>query len=273
MTASRDFPGPLRRSAPLVSTAMLLPALLTLAWTSRVSAQEGARVEIPDSVTEARVLAGSALFNGGSCTLCHAPAGLGTGHRAPDLSDAEWLHGEGTWEDIFHVIVWGVQKDEMKATTPRPFEMFPKGGMNYSSEELKAVTAYVWSLSRPRTSELVAQQQLFLEAARYRPAAEAEAIFRQAAERWPDRPLLAEQAMNRAGYDLLPDHPEAAVMVFRLNVEEHPESWNVHDSLAEGYEALGDTARAIAGYRRSLDMNPDNEHAVERLRALGVGGE
>ncbi|WP_266170832.1 hypothetical protein [Dyella subtropica] len=45
---------------------------------------------------------------------------------------------------------------------------------------------------------------------------------------------------------------ERAVDVFKLNTELHPASVNVYDSLAEGYEALGDKPQATASDQRSL---------------------
>ena len=46
--------------------------------------------------------------------------------------------------------------------------------------------------------------------------------------------------------------------MFLQNVADHPDSWNVHDSLGEAYEADGNTERAIEAYERSLKLNPEN---------------
>jgi Tfp pilus assembly protein PilF len=49
----------------------------------------------------------------------------------------------------------------------------------------------------------------------------------------------------------------------------YPNSWNVHDSLAEAYIADGHKELANKSYERSLEINPDNENAkmmLERLR-------
>lgn len=82
-----------------------------------------------------------------------------------------------------------------------------------------------------------------------------------------------ESELNELGYRLLRDHrlPEA-VRVFQLNVEAYPKSGNVYDSLAEGYLDAGDKARAIANYRRSLQLNPDNRGAALTLKQLGADG-
>ena len=74
---------------------------------------------------------------------------------------------------------------------------------------------------------------------------------------------------------------DAAIAVLRLNMELHSASANAWDSLAEATEASGDTAAAIALYRRALALAsrkeaasqqdaPVRAHATQRLKALGV---
>ena len=78
-----------------------------------------------------------------------------------------------------------------------------------------------------------------------------------------------EGAMNELGYDLLERGLTAdAVEVLRLTAEAFPESWNAHDSLGEAYAESGNTELARVEYRRSLELNPDNDHAREMLRGL-----
>jgi hypothetical protein len=64
--------------------------------------------------------------------------------------------------------------------------------------------------------------------------------------------------------------PADAVIVFRLIVEESPANWRGHDRLGAAYVAVGDTARAVASYRRSLELNPDNPNTAEILMRLGT---
>ena len=59
--------------------------------------------------------------------------------------------------------------------------------------------------------------------------------------------------------------------VFAYNVAQHPNVAKPYDSLAEGYEAMGDKERAIANYRLSLARNPGNEHATAPLAELDGG--
>lgn len=83
---------------------------------------------------------------------------------------------------------------------------------------------------------------------------------------------LSEDYVNAWGYRLLQGkRAKDAVNVFAYNVAQHPRSANPYDSLAEGYEALGDKERAIANYRLSLARHPDNEHAKAKLAELDGG--
>jgi predicted alpha/beta superfamily hydrolase/tetratricopeptide (TPR) repeat protein len=79
-----------------------------------------------------------------------------------------------------------------------------------------------------------------------------------------------ESEFNEAGYRLLGrDMVAAAIAVFRLNVEQFPESANAYDSLAEAYVASGDTVQAVANYRRSLALDSENANARAMLSKLG----
>jgi CubicO group peptidase (beta-lactamase class C family) len=80
---------------------------------------------------------------------------------------------------------------------------------------------------------------------------------------------VSEDAINAAGYQLLsvkklPD----SIQVFQLNVQLHPESWNVYDSLAEAYMNSGEKTLAIQNYQKSLELNPKNNNAAAMLKKL-----
>lgn len=82
---------------------------------------------------------------------------------------------------------------------------------------------------------------------------------------------FGEGSLNALGYALLEEHPQDAVAIFQLNVEQFPQSANVWDSLAEGYLTVGDRARAVEFYEKSLQLDPDNANAREKLRELREG--
>ena len=78
-----------------------------------------------------------------------------------------------------------------------------------------------------------------------------------------------EFVLNAVGYDLLRDgNTDEAIRLFQRNVEEYPESANVWDSLGEAYAAAGKKDLAIKNYEKSLQLDPKNENAKERLKKL-----
>jgi tetratricopeptide (TPR) repeat protein len=73
-----------------------------------------------------------------------------------------------------------------------------------------------------------------------------------------------EVDLNAYGYLLLQQKKfEDAISIFQKNVQAHPESWNVHDSLAEAYMIKGDKKAAVENYERALQMVKDS---VQRKR-------
>ncbi|HYO73670.1 MAG TPA: alpha/beta hydrolase-fold protein [Archangium sp.] len=64
-----------------------------------------------------------------------------------------------------------------------------------------------------------------------------------------------EELINVMGYSLLQrGKVEAALTVFRRNVERHGDSANAHDSLGEGLEAAGQLDAALESYQRALTL-------------------
>jgi tetratricopeptide (TPR) repeat protein len=59
-----------------------------------------------------------------------------------------------------------------------------------------------------------------------------------------------------------------AVEILRFNVELFPDSWNTYDSLGEAYLKQGNKELAAENYRRSLELNPDNQGAVDAVKKL-----
>lgn len=86
----------------------------------------------------------------------------------------------------------------------------------------------------------------------------------------PELAGYVETAVNAEGYRLLgAGEVEAALEAFRLNVETFPGSANTYDSLAEAYLEAGERARAVALYRRALEVDPAYDHARQMLEQLG----
>ena len=60
---------------------------------------------------------------------------------------------------------------------------------------------------------------------------------------------------------------------FETYAKLHPNEPNPHDSLAEAYMVHGDTRLAIDNYKRSLEFDPSNANAAEKLVELGKSQE
>ena len=59
-----------------------------------------------------------------------------------------------------------------------------------------------------------------------------------------------------------------AIELFKLNVEEYPDSADAYASLAEAYMIQGNRAMAVRYCRKSLEIDPQNAHAAEMLKTL-----
>lgn len=80
---------------------------------------------------------------------------------------------------------------------------------------------------------------------------------------------LDEAAVNEWAYDLMEEnHLPEATDLFKLNVQVFPGSWNAYDSLGEAYMKAGQKQLAIDNYKKSLELNPANDDAKEKLKVL-----
>jgi tetratricopeptide (TPR) repeat protein len=81
---------------------------------------------------------------------------------------------------------------------------------------------------------------------------------------------FTEDALIDIAYQLLRmKRVEDAIQILKLEVEAYPEYWNAYDSLGDAYKAAGQRTLAIASYRRSLELNPNNASATAGIKALG----
>lgn len=99
----------------------------------------------PDPVAVER---GAAIYRGGTCPVCHHWEGQGN-RRGPDLTDEEWLHGDGSLAAVRDAIETGFRHGPGRRFRGK-YEMWPGGGMELDEAEMEALTAYVWSLHRRR---------------------------------------------------------------------------------------------------------------------------
>lgn len=109
------------------------------------SPQALAAQDLPRGVTQEMVEQGRDLFTGdGFCYTCHDRDGTGMSGAGGDLTDGEWRHVDGSFESLVNRIRDGVRANASSTGVPMP----PAGGAELSPEQLRAVAAYVWTLSR-----------------------------------------------------------------------------------------------------------------------------
>ncbi|HMG35706.1 MAG TPA: serine hydrolase [Blastocatellia bacterium] len=94
--------------------------------------------------------------------------------------------------------------------------------------------------------------------------------YRQMRSRPSQTEPITEAQMNRIGYQVLYglNNPKDAILIFKLNVEDHPQSFNTYDSLGEAYMVDGQKELSIKNYERSLELNPNNTNGTARLKKL-----
>ena len=119
-------------TAPKPTAAAPKPAAAPAAGAG--GAQSPQQVALGDSIFHGQVA-------GGTCTACHGQDAKGTA-VAPNLTDSEWLNGDGSYDFIVQTITTGVPKPKQ-----HPAPMPPKGGASLTDEQVKAAAAYVYSLS------------------------------------------------------------------------------------------------------------------------------
>ncbi|MBL8998573.1 MAG: c-type cytochrome [Gemmatimonadales bacterium] len=142
-----------RSNLPHVAATLTL-ALVSAGCSAYSSSSSAASAPAPSvaaapapAYTPAMVALGDSLFNTGGCQRCHGAKGIGA-RNAPSLVDGPWLHSDGSFEEIAKIVTSGIAKEEFKDPA-RPFAMRPRGGpANLSDDQVKAVAAYVHSISR-----------------------------------------------------------------------------------------------------------------------------
>jgi tetratricopeptide (TPR) repeat protein len=93
--------------------------------------------------------------------------------------------------------------------------------------------------------------------------------YQQAKEKYADYYIFSESPLNTLGYRLLgQDKTAEAIELFKLAALDYPQSANAYDSLGEAYMKDGQNDLAIKNYKKSLEINPDNNNAREKLKEL-----
>ncbi len=100
---------------------------------------------------------------------------------------------------------------------------------------------------------------------------EAQLKYQQLIQNPSDKIINNENELNNLGYTYLAQEKiDEAIEIFKWNVNTYPESWNVYDSLGEAYLVKGDTTNSAIYYKKSLEINPDNQYGQAALKKMGI---
>ena len=112
--------------------------------------RQSAALTPPPGVSKDVVALGDRIFHGevanGTCGGCHGSDGQGSPVGA-DLVNGKWLWSDGSFNGITKTISTGVAKPKTVGGA-----MPPNGGTALEPEQLKAVSAYVYAISRKKTA-------------------------------------------------------------------------------------------------------------------------
>lgn len=91
--------------------------------------------------------------------------------------------------------------------------------------------------------------------------------FKKLRLKYPDYNF--EESLNNLGYNYFnKKQTELSLQIFKLNCVEYSLSANTYDSLGEIYEAVGKLELAKQNYQKSLDLNPKNENAAQKIAKI-----
>ena len=111
--------------------------------------------------------------------------------------------------------------------------------------------------------------QYFVELLQTKGTASALAFYREMIEKHPNALLFSERQINAMGYGYLAEGKTGdAFAMFQLNVEVFPSAFNVYDSQGEAFMLDGQYEEAIVNYKWSLELNPQNRNAEDKLLEL-----
>ena len=144
--AAKVTPAPAPKPATVGSASELPPE-----GVHTDAGRQAAALTPPPGATKDQVALGDRIFHGeaanGTCGGCHGSDGRGSPVGA-DLVEGKWLWSDGSFDGISKTIASGVAKPKAVGGA-----MPPNGGTSLKPEELKAVAAYVYAISRKKTAQ------------------------------------------------------------------------------------------------------------------------
>ena len=111
------------------------------------SAEPNASGVATAGITPLLIARGDSIFHAASCAVCHGRTAKGTSH-GPGLTSGQFVQIDGKYDDIVRIITTGVPEDKITDPSfPEPMPARGGGTPPLSDEQIRALAAYVYSLS------------------------------------------------------------------------------------------------------------------------------
>jgi mono/diheme cytochrome c family protein len=130
-------------------------ALTACGKSSTATSTAAAGPALPPGVTPQLVAQGDSIYNNTvpqitPCARCHGAKGVGA-QNGPSLVAGKWLQSGGSYDEIVATITNGVTREQVKDPAHQ-LAMRGRGGpMALTDPQIKALAAYVFSISRAKT--------------------------------------------------------------------------------------------------------------------------
>jgi len=167
------------------------------------------------------------------------------------VQDEHWVRTADGWKrgNIDHVKNGPAFVDDKRVNTKNPYDPEAPEYDPYDPSPKKSVADALFPIITEKGIDSALQS--------YR-------TFKQSSDYY-----VSENQLNALGYRLLKmKKVNEAIEVFKLNVDAYPQSANVYDSLGEAYMTSGDKERAIKNYQKAVELNSQNNNAIEMLKKL-----
>lgn len=206
---------------------------------------------------------------------------FGTSHSASDIlircpQEGLWMTGDlfSPGQDLYidseripGLPRWAAHLEKMVQTEKDTKFIVPGHGALLTSEELKKSLAYV----RAKQGEFAGKESAFFA---FRKAFEKEGpeislrVLKDLKAK-PDKYYTLHPEIDQFAYRLmLQGKLDEALSIFLVLAELFPDSYLAFDSLGEVYLRKGDREKAGQSFKKSLELNPNNQNAVQQLKSL-----
>lgn len=194
---------------------------------------------------------------------------------------------EGKWD-----LTWGEEKKEIfrRSQPQAQFVLFENSGHTIFSEDselffstlkkfidnLSAIPRNEVSYWKKRIHPIISSQEQFfskenkfIRLIETKSIAEGVAFHKAHKKRYPNERLFSESAMNNLGYSFWNKNDnQSAIQVFKMNLEEYPQSAVIYENLGDTYLKIGDKTKAEEYYYESLKIEPNNNWIKKKLEEI-----